>query len=128
MSIAEATIGHNNPPELTAYEAHVANIDDLFEEAKLWFDGSVVQTQQEADAVNTLITRTRAAENAADDDRKKEVAPFDKGKQEVQDRYNTLIGNTKKITGKTVRIINAAKTSLEPVSYTHLTLPTICSV
>lgn len=114
MSIAQAAIGHNNPPEKTVFEAHEANIDDLFEEAKVWFDGSVVQTQQEADAVNTLITRTRSAEKAADDERKKEVAPFDKSKKEVQDRYNTLIGNTKAITGKTVAIVRAAKISLEP--------------
>lgn len=114
MSIAEAAIGHNNPPELTTFEALKANIDDLHEEAKVWFDGSVVQTQQEADAVNTLITRIRAAEKAADDERKKEVKPFDAAKKKVQDRYNLLIGDTKAVTGKTVSAIKAAKKALEP--------------
>ncbi len=64
MALAIAQIGHNKPPEMTAFEALSANIDDLFDEAKLWMDGEPVTTQQQADALNTLETRIRDAATA----------------------------------------------------------------
>lgn len=111
MSIAEATIGHNNPPELTAFEALKANIDDLFDEAKLWMDGEPVTTQEQANNLNTLESRIRDAAKAAEAERKREAKPFDDGKKAVQERYNPLIQRGK---GKTDQAIECIKAALKP--------------
>lgn len=111
MGVAIATIGHNNPPELTAFEAHKANIDDLFDEAKLWMDGEPVTTQQQADALNTLESRIRDAAKAAEAERKREAKPHDDGKAEVQARYNPLIQKNK---GKTDQALGCIKAALKP--------------
>ena len=111
MALAIAQIGHNKPPEMTAFEALSANIDDLFDEAKLWMDGEPVTTQQQADALNTLETRIRDAATAAEKERKSEAKPFDDGKKAVQDRYNPLIQKGK---GKTDQAISCIKSALKP--------------
>jgi hypothetical protein len=96
---------------MTAYDALKANIDDLFDEAKLWMDGEPVTTQEQADALNTLESRIRDAAKAAEAQRKIEAKPFDDGKAEVQARYNPLI---QKKTGKTDRAIICIKAALKP--------------
>ena len=111
MSIAQATIGHNNPPELTAFDALKANIDDLFDEAKLWMDGEPVTTQEQADNLNTLESRIRDAAKAAEAERKREAKPFDDGKKAVQERYNPLVQKGK---GKTDQAIECIKAALKP--------------
>ena len=111
MALAIAQIGHNNPPEMNTFDALSANIDDLFDEAKLWMDGEPVTTQQQADALNTLETRIRDAHNAAEAERKREAKPFDDGKKAVQERYNPLIQKDK---GKTTQALNCIKAALKP--------------
>jgi len=111
---AVATIGHNNPPELTPFEAIKARIDDLYSEAKLWLDGEPVTTQDQANALNTLENRIREAAKDAEAIRKDEVKPLDDAKAEIQARFNPLIGETKTITGKTVQAIAAVKSALKP--------------
>ena len=76
-------IGHNNPP--TEFEVCKKTIQDLYEEAKLWLDGEPVETQEQADALNTLESRIREAAKDAEANRKKEAKPFDDGKAEVLD-------------------------------------------
>lgn len=107
-----AVIGHNSPP--TPFDDISERIDDLYEEAKGWLDGKPVDSQGQADALNTLINMIREVEKEADALRREEVKPFDDGKAEVQARYNPLIGKTKSVTGKTVLAVDAAKKALTP--------------
>jgi hypothetical protein len=114
MSAALAEIGHNQPPEPTPFETVKARIDELMIEAKNWLDGSIVQTQAEADAVSKLLSDIRDAENAADDARVKENEPFDLGKAAVQAKYAPLIADTKARKGVTVLAADACKKALAP--------------
>lgn len=109
-----ATIGHNQPPEPTPFEAIETRINDLYDEAKIWLDGEPVTTTKQAAALNTLENLIRAAAKDAEALRKTEVAPLDDAKAEIQARYNALIGETKTVTGKTVTAINAVKAALKP--------------
>lgn len=86
-----ATIGHNQPPEPTPFEASREQIDGLFTEAKNWLDGNGVNTEADAEGISKLLDLIRKAKKAADDARKKENEPFDKGKAEVQARYNPIL-------------------------------------
>jgi len=107
-----ATVGHNNPP--TPFEDIKEEIDNLYLEATNWCDGTEIENEAQAGEVNKLINAIRAAVKKADDLRKEENKPFDAGKAEVQERYNTLIGDTKKVTGKAVMALKAAKDTLTP--------------
>lgn len=75
----------------TPFDLVKQDIDDLFDEARNWIDGSEVTTQAEADAVAKLTDMARKAKKAADDARKTEAKPFDDGKAEVQARYKPVL-------------------------------------
>jgi hypothetical protein len=111
-------IGHNNPPvELTAFEAVKINIDDLYDEAVLWLDGEPITTQEQADALNTLMSRIKDAAKAADDQRVEEKKPHDDAIDEIQGRYNPLISgffSKNKTSGKATLAMDAAKKTLKP--------------
>jgi hypothetical protein len=85
------TIGHNNPPEPTPFEAITVHLDDLLIEARNWCDGEPIETQGQADAVNLLIEELRKGQKALDAARKDEAKPFDDGKAEIQARYNPIL-------------------------------------
>lgn len=101
----------NNPdkekPEYTAFEMLKINIDDLYEEAKNWLDGEPIKTQQEADAVATLIDRFQKAWKAADDQRDKEKRPHMEAANAVQARYKPLLdaANTAKDVAKSAQTV-----------------------
>lgn len=76
---------------MSPFDAHKVNIDDLFAEAEVWLTGEGVQSEAEAKAVETLLDMAREAKKAADEARKTENEPFDKGKAEVQARYNPIL-------------------------------------
>lgn len=113
-------IGGNHPPEPieevapTPYEQAKKRIDDLYDEAKLWLDGAVVDSKELADGIKNLRTLIQDAHKEADAARKAENEAFDKGKAEVQTRYNLLIGKTTQVTGKTLKAIAAIEKALEP--------------
>ena len=109
-----AVIGDNNPPEKTPFELSEEAIHDLYEEAKLWLDGEPVTTQEQADALNTLLSKIKEAAKEADERRKEEAKPHDDAKAEIQERYNALIGETTKVTGLTVKAEQAVKAALDP--------------
>lgn len=100
-------LGGNNPPEPTPYEAAKAKVDDLANEAQHWLDGSGVNSQPEADAVGKLVDMLRKAHTEADNARKVENEPFDKGKAEVQARYNPVLTRAK-------TAVDTAKLALAP--------------
>lgn len=112
MNTQFADIGHNNPP--SPFEDIETKINDLYDEAKQWLDGEPVDSQGQADALNTLINMIRDAEKEADTLRKDEAAPHDEAKAEIQARFNVLIGKTKSVKGKTVLALGAAKAALTP--------------
>lgn len=117
MSIAPqiAGIGHNGAPEpMTAFEAVKINITDLYEEAKEWLDGSPVETQDQADAINTLKATIKDAIKAAEEQRFKEGAPHKAAIDEIQTRYNELIGSNKSITGLAIKAEQACNAALKP--------------
>jgi len=103
----------NNPP-YSAFESIKTKINDLYDEAKNWLDGQPITTQAQADALNTLADHIRKAATEADELRKNENKPFDDGKAEVQERYNVLIGKTTKVTGLTVKALDATNAALKP--------------
>lgn len=109
---AIAPIGHNNPPSL--FETDKTVITDLYEEAKLWFDGEPVTTQAQADAINTLKDRIKKASKAADENRKAEQEPFKAEVDAIQERYNALIGKNKSITGIAIKAEEACNAALKP--------------
>lgn len=110
----EIGIGHNGAPQPTPFEVVQTQINDLYGEATHWLDGNPIQSQDEADAIQTLMRLIQTAEKKADETRKDEAKPHDEAKTEIQDRYNQLIGKTKSVTGLTVRAIDACKKVLAP--------------
>lgn len=112
-----AIIGSNSEPmqvEPTPYDLAKARIEDLYEEAGLWLDGAKVDSKDLADGIGNLRDFIKEAHANADAARKAENEAFDKGKAEVQERYNLLIGKTTKVTGKTVAALAAIEKALEP--------------
>lgn len=109
-----AVIGGNNPPEPTPYELSNTAIGDLYEEAKLWLDGEPVETQEQADAINTLKTKIREAKASAEAAREEEIKPHQATVKEIQGRYNVLIGENKSITGLAIKAEQACNAALKP--------------
>ena len=119
MSVAlenpRAVIGGNNPPqEMTAFEAVKIDITDLYEEAVHWLDGTPVETQAQADAINTLKDKIKKAKAAAEEQYEIEVRPHQDTVKEIQTRYNELIGKNKSVTGLTVKAEEACNNALRP--------------
>ncbi len=110
-----AVIGGNSPPtEMTAYEAVKINITDLYDEALLWLDGTKVETQEQADAINTLKDSIKKAKKAAEDAYEAEVRPHSDKVKEIQTRYNDLIGKNKSVTGLIIKAEEACNAALAP--------------
>lgn len=88
--------------EMTAFDMIKIDIDDLYEEAKNWLDGTPIKTQAEADSVATLIDRFHKAWKAADEQRDKERRPHMEAANAVQVKYKPLLdrANTAKETAK----------------------------
>lgn len=105
-----AVIGDNKPPADAPdpIVAHRANIEGLYEEAKNWADGKVIETQAQAGEVERLLDMIDEAFAAAEASRAAAKKPLDDEIAKIQDAYNPLIGKTTKITGLTVK----AKTAL----------------
>lgn len=110
MNIAVAKIGHNRSP----FELSKERIEELYEEAKHWLDGEPIETQEQANEVQKLLRMIQEAETEADARRKEEAKPHDEAKAAIQERYNTLIGKTKTVTGLTVKAVKACKDALAP--------------
>jgi hypothetical protein len=91
MATAAATIGHNNPPEPTPFESFDAHLSGLHEEAKLWLDGSGVQSEADAEGVSKLLDMLRTAAKDADRARAAEKKPHDDAAKAVQARWKPLL-------------------------------------
>lgn len=108
-----AVVGGNNPPN--PFEAVRIHMDDLLVEAHNWADGTVVETQEQADEASRLIDDLRKAAKAADDLRVEEKRPLDEAIAEIQARYNVYIADPKtKSPGKVWKAIDALKATVKP--------------
>ena len=108
-----AVAGDNMPPE-TPYETVKRQIEDLFQQASDYLDGEPIATQGQADDVSKLMNMIREVMAVAEAQRLAEKAPYDEAVAEIQARYNALIGETKKVTGKAVLAVQACKKALAP--------------
>jgi len=92
---------------MTPFDAHQLNIDDLTVEAKAWLDGKAVESPEEAEALETLLDMARKAVKAADDARTVEKKPhLDAGKA-VDAQWKPLIDAAQ-------RIVDGCKKALTP--------------
>lgn len=107
MTAALATIGHNNPPEPTPYEAISLHVADLLETATGFLDGEPVTTQAVADEIGRLLDEARQAAKAAEEQRKVEAKPHDDAKAAVQALW-------KPVAAKCDLIASTAKRALAP--------------
>lgn len=92
---------------LSPFDEAKLTVDDLFEEAEHWLNGDGIASEKDAKAVEKLLDLARAAKKAADEARKIENEPFDKGKAEVQARYNPVLKRAE-------TIAEACKAVLQP--------------
>lgn len=92
----------NAPAEKTPYDAIKADIDDLYDEAKNWLDGTPIKTGAEAADVATLIDKFQKAWKAADTQRDTEKRPHTEAANAVQAKYKPLLdrANTAKDVAK----------------------------
>ncbi len=107
-----ATIGDNNPPD--EFTIISGEINDLYDEAKLWIDGDPITTQGQADQITKLLAMIKAAARKAEEHRIYENTPFDEGKKAIQAKYAPLIAKTKVTTGKAVLAMSACQDTLTP--------------
>lgn len=108
-----AVIGDNQPPE-TPFEQSKREIDDLWLEATNWLDGEPISTAEQAAEIEKLSAMIQAAIKRAEANRKVEKDPLDEAVKEIQDRYNTLIGDNKSVTGIAVKARAACLQALAP--------------
>lgn len=114
IDVNERAVAGDNISKMTPFEAIEIDIKDLFEEAAQWLDGTKVETQEDADAINTLKDRIKKATKAADDQYDIEVKPHQATVKEIQTRYNALTGNNKSVKGLAVKAEEACNAALEP--------------
>lgn len=91
LAMDVAAIGHNNPPEPTAFDAFTIHIGDLFEEAKNHLDGAGINTEAEAEAVSKLLDLIRTAAKDADKARVEAKKPHDDAAKAVQALWKPLL-------------------------------------
>lgn len=79
----------SNAPD--PFEACKIEIDDLYDEARNWLDGTPIKSQAEANDVASLIDRFGQAWKAADHARDAEKRPHMEAANAVQAKYNPLL-------------------------------------
>lgn len=103
-------IGHNSE-NMDPFEANSTHLADLYEEATQWLDGEPVTTDEQAEALAVLDDNIMAVAKALDDERTKLVAPLNKEKTDIQNKYNPFIQKDK---GKADLARSAIKKALAP--------------
>lgn len=91
----------NAPPDIAFSTA----IDDLYDEAGNWLDGTPLENQAQADAVGKIMGGLRAIRKDADAARKVEKKPHDDAGKAVQDKWLPILA-------KADRVIEAAQRPL----------------
>lgn len=83
-----ATIGHNSPPPEMAFSL---SIDDLYDEAKNFIDGTPIDTQGQADAIGVIVSTLKKIRKDADAARAEEKRPHDEAAKAVQSKWKPLL-------------------------------------
>jgi hypothetical protein len=91
MDGSTPAMGHNNPPEDSAFTGFETHIGDLFGEAKNFLDGAGVNSEPEAEAVSRLMDDLRTASKDADKARGAEKKPHDDAGKAVQAKWKPLL-------------------------------------
>lgn len=107
MGAAVAEIGHNHPPEESAFAGFHAHIGDLFDEAKNFLDGEPIGNEAMAEAVSKLMGDIRTAAKDADKARAEEKKPHDDAGKAVQARWKPLLDRAE-------MAVDACKKALAP--------------
>ena len=81
-------IGHNNPP---AVDAFGMALDDAYETAKDFLDGSPIENQGQADAIGRIISEVKKIKRDADAARAEEKRPHDDAAKAVQTKWKPLL-------------------------------------
>jgi hypothetical protein len=84
-----ATLLSNAPPEPAVLFSE--EIEDLLLEARNYLDGEEIATEQQAEAVSSLLNRLRRLAKDADEARKLEKKPHDEAAKAVQAKWNPII-------------------------------------
>lgn len=107
-------VGHNGAPA-DPWEGIKLHLDDLLTEAHNWADGTVVETQAQADEASRLIDDLMKGAKAAEAQRVTEKKPLDDAIAEIQARFNEYIAPpTNKTPGKVHKAIAALKATVKP--------------
>jgi hypothetical protein len=86
---AQGVIGHNQPSD--PFTLFAESIEDLLLEANNYLDGEPIETEEQEQAVASILTRLRREANGADDARKAEKKPFDEQAKAVQAKWTPLL-------------------------------------
>lgn len=88
MENERAAIGGNNPPPEMAFSL---SIDDLYDEAKNFIDGTAIETQGQADAIGVIVSSLKKIRKDADAARAEEKRPHDEAAKAVQAKWKPLL-------------------------------------
>ena len=87
---------------MTPFDELQHGIDALYDEAKLWADGTPIENSEQHDAVTIIHDELHALGKKADELRVEEVAPLDTQRKAITAKFHPLIGDTKSGKGKVV--------------------------
>lgn len=82
------TLGHNQPPAEVAFSLA---IDDLYEEAKNFIDGTAIENKGQADAIGQIVASLKKIAKDADAARADEKRPHDEAGKAVQAKWKPLL-------------------------------------
>lgn len=80
-------ISNNPPPEAT----YAMAIDDLYDEARNFIDGTPIESQGQADSVGKIVSALKEIKKAADNARADEKRPHDDAGKAVQVKWKPLL-------------------------------------
>jgi len=93
---------------ITPFDEIIMEIDDLYDEAKNWADGTPIETQAQCDELDKLDKMLLDAGKRLEAIRVEEKRPLDEQVQAIQDRFNPFIQPKK---GK----VDIARSALNPL-------------
>ena len=104
-----------DPPTDEGFEAVKVHVEDLLLEARNWADGVIVETADQAEAVDSLIDQIRQSEKLAERWRVAAKKPLDDQIAVIQDKFNAYFAPLKnKKPGAASLAINALLKTVEP--------------
>lgn len=103
-------------PNMTTFDALTLNLDDLLTESRNWADGTPAETQEQVDAIASLIDQLNDGGKALEKERVAEKKPHDEAVKAIQDRYNVYLAPTtnKTVKGKVPLAVEALRAAQRP--------------